>query len=982
MYRKAKEKYSLSSKLSANKASFTQKRVLNSSSFIARNESFTSCINQSLIAESTHHTVQSYGSVLPVLVIEAISCENVSLNSVSVKISESGWIWLVCARRVFVWKYKSSTNNRTSSCVCYELQLPPSDLSHKADLICLLINSSAHIPGLIAVSPEGIVRYWPSIAYDGHSIETTVTDLQGQECYSLTNIQPLGCILGTTTTSLAHISINSTDTGNMIICHTLKVPQGIFSGISKKVSSFIFGSLPISHSSESRPLTKILRDVPNEDDEIFVYVLAGSLLQKWLIFNNFSETLVFEYDLDRSLRDAFLQNGVWNCETTHPNQLQIWQIDIELRQTNELFLLVAGLNSEVSSQLYYALIVIDTSTINSNTVQGSSHFKSFICLRNNPIYYTPEDEEKLVNLKILNVPNKQIVYIYSPQQVLCLQYDNDVFDIITFPGNEESILGAGVCDEMAILFTSKDGLVSLISDQDFSLLEASQSMSIENEVIKDNDDLLSVLTKAFSLFTKKETIKSQSIVSDYILKNIEESAVDETVIQLSLRICDEIPNNDPRWAETCNTPINMTAVSNLISNQLEEKLKTHQLLIEFLINMNIWEKLNIAIVNGVNICTQMLLYEHSEKLIIAISLKKLQEDYPEIFDSVINAILLKRGSIIPNRLTISDIFYKEITKITEIYTSLIEFEEEEISNSLSSSKQVLNIILSVCSIIITTIQDACRFRQYGGNLYETIVKRFSEYDLASFSDANLIRSALFKQFELLVDYGLNSKHSSKSLSAEESIQTKNSVYQKIVDLVDIILDRYVNQLKYLEPGSERYLAVENNFKTDRAKFMEPLVAGKQYERAISLAEKYEDFSTLIKICEELDNKERLQRYVVDYSDKGFSEYLFNWYMKEGKVGKMLATTSSELGSFLKGYKNIEWIHQIGINKFDDASKTLKELALNEESNDRKRTLFSLSKLCALADGGQETSEIDAFVEDIQLHEMVLEDMKNSESMQS
>ena len=60
------------------------------------------------------------------------------------------------------------------------------------------------VPACIAVSPEGTVRFWPSVAYEGTSVEDT-TDLQGQECDSLTSIASLGCILATTTSTIVRL---------------------------------------------------------------------------------------------------------------------------------------------------------------------------------------------------------------------------------------------------------------------------------------------------------------------------------------------------------------------------------------------------------------------------------------------------------------------------------------------------------------------------------------------------------------------------------------------------------------------------------------------------------------------------------------------------------------------------------------------------------------------------------------------------------
>ena len=48
---------------------------------------------------------------------------------------------------------------------------------------------------------QGIVRYWPSIAHEGSSQETSA-DLQGQECCLLTDVQPVGSVLATTTSTI------------------------------------------------------------------------------------------------------------------------------------------------------------------------------------------------------------------------------------------------------------------------------------------------------------------------------------------------------------------------------------------------------------------------------------------------------------------------------------------------------------------------------------------------------------------------------------------------------------------------------------------------------------------------------------------------------------------------------------------------------------------------------------------------------------
>lgn len=140
-------------------------------------------------------------------------------------LSPNGWAWLVHGRRLIVWRYSKSSSNKPFSANCRELTLPPSDLAHNAKLVNVFAANENQTPSCIAVSPEGIVRFWPSIAHSGSSYEIN-SDLQGQECYSLSDIQPLGSILTTTTATVVLIYHGNSGGHHSIACRTLKPPQG------------------------------------------------------------------------------------------------------------------------------------------------------------------------------------------------------------------------------------------------------------------------------------------------------------------------------------------------------------------------------------------------------------------------------------------------------------------------------------------------------------------------------------------------------------------------------------------------------------------------------------------------------------------------------------------------------------------------------------------------------------------------------------
>lgn len=78
---------------------------------------------------------------------------------------------------------------RLQTVFCKELTLPPSDLAHNAERVCVIPSvSDRQSASCIAVSPEGIVRYWPNIAYEGSSTEISA-ELRGDECASVVNFE-------------------------------------------------------------------------------------------------------------------------------------------------------------------------------------------------------------------------------------------------------------------------------------------------------------------------------------------------------------------------------------------------------------------------------------------------------------------------------------------------------------------------------------------------------------------------------------------------------------------------------------------------------------------------------------------------------------------------------------------------------------------------------------------------------------------------
>lgn len=424
----------------------------------------------------------------------------------------------------------------------------------------------------------------------------------------------------------------------------------------------------------------------------------------------------------------------------------------------------------------------------------------------------------------------------------------------------------------------------------------------------------------------------------------------------------------------------------IITNQLEEKLETHRALICLLqASGGAWEALTSLTTSTSSLLpTKLLLCEHAEKLVVALSLRKAQLKYGSILEEAIHRVLVKRQRNEQNQprqshLTAQDLFYREVTRIDDLFWALVELEREQMmlggggQENLPRSGSNLNhhnqtaYVLSVTELFTAAFADVCLYRQANGAIYASAALASADYvPWSSAEHVSGVRETLLAQFELLLKVAAVDRfaHTAHQLAPSEAeLEGKYGlVASKIVELADIVLDSYASQMAAMQGSGEEDEVLANNEKVSALKSafaktrytcLLPLLQLKQYERAASLAEKYEDFDVLIKICEELGNEEQLQAYAAKFAAKGFSEHLFEWYLREGKQGKMLGSSAGKhnykLAHFLSKHESLNWLHQIHLGEFKDASGTLKRLATVEETIPaRKKTLLSLGKLCLIA----------------------------------
>ena len=66
--------------------------------------------------------------------------------------------------------------------------------------------------------------------------------------------------------------------------------------------------------------------------------------------------------------------------------------------------------------------------------------------------------------------------------------------------------------------------------------------------------------------------------------------LDRLVTHLSRDLIDDYPGSDPRWAENARSDTGSSTSSLIIIQQLKDKQKAHDYIINFLKKLNLWEK--------------------------------------------------------------------------------------------------------------------------------------------------------------------------------------------------------------------------------------------------------------------------------------------------------------------------------------------------------------------------------------------------------
>merc|ERR1719427_1220811 len=636
--------------------------------------------------------------------------------------------------------------------------------------------------------------------------------------------------------------------------------------------------------------------------------------------------------------------------------LRVWLVDLSVSGGGQVAVLVAAVNQhDTSPTVQYGV-----AQVRAATTAPPISLSSF-CLLPSLSSMLGEGEEPK-HYKLVTVGDWAYVYNREGVTMVELTGTEAVENKIC-----SHVLGAGQSEDTPLFFSSHHGVVSLSLARPQSPESTPATMENINktsrlcdslnvsvsaaglENLTMSESLTDQLKAAFLQFCKRSTAQAEAIVEELFPQDdtaeLVDSTLDRLVVGLSKDLIDDFPASDPRWVESLPQSGTVgvgSSMSLLVLHQLEDKLACNQFYITFLKSVSLWPRLAAITHRGQAMATVVLLAEHAEKTVGAVTLRTIHMDHQAVMDQAIRTCLAEREVTASGNLTDQDHFYRKISRVDDIVSNLVAVVRFSVRSDCP--RDVLSSILSVNTVVLTLFKECLAARN----------KRMSEFlvttELEYLPWTNTKRSSLFELIRLTLEQGL--------MATEEHSQ-KVSLYQQVVQLADTVLDGYRGQIESLKAWPDKKADVEKTQARDRSMLIGQLVDRKVFEEAASLAEKYKDWDMLVRICEETDNKEKLEQYMDQFSDTNFSSHVFSWYVKEGKQNRLLslpkAGRTPELASFLTTHSNISWLHDIHTGNYTTASLTLSDMALKEgDILARKKTQLSLAKLTALACEDSET----------------------------
>eukprot|EP00051_Salpingoeca_urceolata_P007178 m.95301 g.95301 ORF g.95301 m.95301 type:complete len:1139 (+) comp15148_c1_seq2:206-3622(+) len=893
---------------------------------------------------------------LPIPIKEALSRRS-GMHACTSRIDEySGLRWLVVSARhggspsLFVWTEE----------FCQELHINDPQLV-SADTICPVVLSTHQRQGMLVATSAGRVVYWPNVTHAGSIALDIDFDRAEDSTVALVSLEPAGYVLGTRMGQLFLINVqNPSGRAALSFSRIRRQTGGALQSLSSwSAGLFGFGS---SGQPDEAPI-KAIKASPRQLGPRQLYVLTETSLLSWNISDSSRQEVLEELQLVDDMGTAVgeLQDAIADWD---PNIVDVRTLDVCVSTDMSVTVLVAAVSS--SGQVAFFL----------GDMFGGDDGPMWRRQDGPPL----QSVERAVDVELL-VPDGITAYLVfrSEGVVLPTRVGEEERDLFSEQMGQADLLGCNAVDgEAFFVLASHGGVVVQFIQKDIdrqkkvatqveTMEQTMAAAEVTQQTASSKEKQYGWLVAAFEKYCEFcNTPEQQVDIANDLLGTcttfIEQAfgglnshGLDQAVLSLSEEVLDSAPASDPRWAEDASSVAEESSL--IILEQLKAKMKRHENLFRMLgsvhtgDNICLWNKLSVVPFEGASVATQSVLCERGELLAVAIKLRELHTAWPgNLVDEAVAQVLHHRGLSVQfdphTRLGPHDLFYRQVSRVFEIFPALVYEEEKVFASRHGPDHQEarVEILRAANRLFEQLFQEVFAFREGHRLLYTPLSREDGSpaaefYVGFTFSDS--VRNAVVEQCKATFHKAI-----------EGGTPHATHMFQQLRVLADCLLSGFEEQRSALrnENATEKERLVTESFVEVRQALIQPFVdEPSQRANAVYLAETYKDFAALVILCQ--NEPERLDHYTLHFG-KEFSDFLYDWYWDRGERAKLLAQPAKhnmELGNFLESHDSLRWLHEIRTDEFSKAHQTLLKLAQRENHlYEKRKALFSLSKLALVA----------------------------------
>ncbi|KAI3415779.1 hypothetical protein GPALN_005363 [Globodera pallida] len=910
-------------------------------------------------------------------------------TGISATVTPFGKCALICGNSVYVWSYSSKDSGIPHAT---RMNLPASGLKYSTQLICIFSKglSHKHCTCLLAVSPEGNVRYWSEL---GKPCRDESCLLNNEVAHSIQLVDSQDHVhrflLTTTTGSFHMIDIFRSSAGQAERMATrpldLGVPGG---GIGKRMSLFLFGN----SASEREQIQKTLIVRGNFGLADLVNVLPR-YLRFYAIFER--KALLHEVDIADMALSKY-NKGRDNAERRH-----FLVLDATTFRSGILLLFVGVLSNEgVNDDKQIFIGYYEEGTHREQAASLPRSLKTLVPIEI-PESLSATGLDKRLSRCSLLVPSAEECAIVFSDAFLLVRHPikptgATTFCLDSFGETGEQLLGASSVNGLSHVMLKEKGLCTvrrLPELFDLSFWKKYRSILLQMEeqpnVFVGEEHRLK---DAFIEFCAKDIKKTKSILRDLDQRMTEnesaedvgacqsaatssphktESSIAEMSVDLALFLLDRQPSlkEDPRWSYAASAQISneqkvkLRELSSgrkftLVLRLLGDKHAHYKMAVLFLRTFNLIERLDQPLEAFQNRNGKAVIAELGEKLAAAIlCFQWLAEngDSLPLVNSAVNELAKQYATRFgfPKGnpfLSAVDLVFCKVSSFHELVSAVVQFSEQAMEGRVDKTK----VIIEVGDLLVTIVQGIKEMRRedWALQVEDDHSTWLNQPDFLTHFTTHLNTALDFLQS--------TGNRTTTDNQAEEAVlnpsQQQNSViFKQCIQLADFVLSQ------------------QSPTQRNDSKIISRFASLGKMEVALGLAEKYKDFTMLVVYCHNQLDKQQcaktLERYKEQYEKDGFHNFLYTWYQQKGMYNHLLAERGKRISDFLSHRQEINWIRQIDEGQFGEAKCTLRRMSEEEVDKRKKLIASSLAKMAALCDNEQNLDEIAELSEQIRaLHE--------------